>query len=198
MTSIQVPLGSGKGWRSRLLGMSASGSSKALTYGLLLSGVAAWVLVGMSWLDARQAADLAQSQRQGQIELRAAASVRPRVVASPLDDRLAADAAAAVRRLNFPWPAVLDDIELFTPQRVSILELSPDAGREQVQMLVQAPRAEDVFEMVERMKESRALSGTRVARFEARPQDAGRAVQFLLQADLSATAETQQKQGAAR
>ncbi len=183
MSRAIVPLHSGAGWRSTLFGMCPTPASRALALVLLTMGVVAWLGAALAWFEARDAAvEIVRSEdRANHVD---ATVARARTAAPPVNERLASEMATTVRRLNFPWPTVLDDLERLTPERVAILELSPDAGREQVQLLVQAPTAADGFEMVERLKAAHALSATRVLRYESRAQANTRAVQFLLQADL--------------
>ena len=195
MRSTLVPLRSGSDLRSKLFGICPTMASRTLTSVLLLAGIAAWIWAGLAWFVARNAAADTAMLRQEQVARVEVSSARAKAAAPAVNERLASEMAITVRRLNFPWPTVLDDLERLTPERVAILELSPDAGREQVQLLVQAPAAADGFDMVERLKDAHALADTRVVRYESRAQANSRAVQFLLQADLRPPAGDPRRQG---
>lgn len=185
MTPALVSLRSHRDWRARLFGVRPTAASRGLTLLLLLVGLGTWGLAGFAWLDARRSvSDAAQQHRIHTARTEAALRIA-RTTAPRPNEQHVSEVTEVVRRLDFPWPRLFDELERLTPEGVIVLELSQDAERGQLQMLVQTFGAKDAFELVERLKAAQSLSAARVLRYEEKSLANTRAVQVLLHADLA-------------
>ncbi len=187
MTPIGIPLLHGSNWRTALFGHCPSLFSLAATAALMVAAVLAWCACALAWHEAQRVAAIADSSPKGVATGSHSGLVRansPRAI-GPSEDFRSVQAIALVRRLNYPWPTVLDDLERLTPKGINIIELALDSRSQQARLRVSASHMRDVVDWFDRMKEARAWSGLRVIEYSPVQSEPRGRVLIVLQAELT-------------
>jgi hypothetical protein len=189
MTPIRVPLSRSGRWLAVIFGQEPNPTSVAITVVLMAVGAAAVGSCALAWHRAHTAAG---SISHGP-PVQSIASQRRVTASSPSRANLAGvdpqteQVGAMIRRLNYPWPAVLDELEQWVPENISIVELALDAQQQQARLRVSATHVRDVTDWVEQMKGARNWIGLRVLEYSNDAADPSGRAQIVLQGQLLAS-----------
>lgn len=154
---------------------AAPGAESA--FGRLLAGVgvaavllvaAIYVLLVLAQRDAEvdRSAQRADSRRQAEAD-RVAAQFDP-------DGEI-------VRRLSRPWQKLLLAIETNSDERISLLEIRPDAGRHTLRLMGEAVSLDAALEYLKKLQALEVLARAHLVSYGPAPSGSG--VRFILQAE---------------
>ena len=147
---------------------------------LCAAGLAAAVAVGLSF-------DRALAER-GRLEAALGATPRQRHVAAPSPEaqRRAVEAAAVERELGVPWTRLLAELEAASQDsagKVSVLEVEPDPGKQQVRITAEVRALNDALAYLKRLQHSPVLRNPMLESHERRKDDREHPLRIKLSAE---------------
>lgn len=148
-----------------------------------VAGLAACIGAGVQGyrLDEQSARLQAALQTLHAQQARAAA---PATQGPPVTEAQAGAINAVAARLNLPWRDLFRTIEAATPpDRIALLELSPDPSRRAVKGSAEARNAEDMLAYVTKLGEQPFFASVSLVRHEVNEQDPNRPLRFQFVAE---------------
>jgi hypothetical protein len=125
------------------------------------------------------------NERDG-VEARIGALMRPHRLASPVDGRNVAAAAAIEKQLWVPWSSLLAELESASQDvssTVSLLEVEPDATKHIVRITAEARTLPDALAYLERLQRSPVLRYPMLDSHELRKDDPEHPIRVRLSAE---------------
>lgn len=92
----------------------------------------------------------------------AAPAATPHVKPNPMDQALAAEMADAQLQLQTPWLSLLHALEQAHQPSLYWMQLAPDAKRKHLRMVVLAPKRQQGWALVDRLKKQSGLSDVKL------------------------------------
>jgi hypothetical protein len=88
------------------------------------------------------------------------------------------------RQLNTPWPAILDALEITTPETVALVAIEPDPQHGSVRLQVEAKTLDTLLGYAESLKSAEPFQEVLLLKHDTNEQDATRPVRLSLEARL--------------
>lgn len=153
----------------------------AVAYLLLLAGAAlALSVAGQYQGVSRQLDAEREALRQFQSVPRQQAGADPRI-ARERDERLAA-AGAVLSHLAIPWDALFRGLEGIDEKDVALLSLSPDAGKQQIKLILEAKNLAAMLAYHSKLEQAPVFAEVSLAQHEVVQQDPNQPVRFTITA----------------
>jgi Tfp pilus assembly protein PilN len=123
-----------------------------------------------------------QAQETATAELRAKlaryAYLAPAAPKAPISDAQANAVNHAIAQLNLPWRDILNALEAATPSGIALLAIEPDAKKNILKAMAEAPDSDAMIAYVENLKKQPLFTDAILTRHEINDRDPNRPLRF--------------------
>jgi len=149
----------------------------------MAAGIGACISAGVAGYRLDEKSGVVQAELH-KLQARQAHASQRATQGTPVTEAQAGAINAAVARLNLPWRDLFRTIEAATPpDRIALLELSPDPTRRAVKGSAEARNAEDMLAYITRLGEQPFFASVVLVRHEINEQDPNRPLRFQFLAE---------------